>query len=51
MPVTDLATKDLQAMRAEREARIGEDAFLPEPGADPQTGIDLDRQHREARQK
>ena len=51
MSPTELANKDLQAMRAEREAMIGEDAFLPEPGADPQKGIDLDRQHREARQK
>jgi hypothetical protein len=47
----ELANKDLQAMRAEREAMIGEDAFLPEPRADPQTGIDLERQHSESRQK
>ena len=30
MSPTELANKDLQAMRAEREAKIGEDAFLPE---------------------
>ena len=51
MSTTELANEDLQAMRAEREAMIGEDAFLPEPGADPQTGIDLERQHSESRQK
>ena len=51
MSPPELANKDLQAMRAEREAMIGEDAFLPEPRADPQTGIDLERQHSESRQK
>ena len=30
MSPTDLANKDLQEMRREREAKIGEDAFLPD---------------------